>query len=233
MNEKIKILLAEDDVNLSTILKEFLEVKGYDVVHAVDGNEGLANYKSTQFDLCILDVMMPKLDGFSMAKEIRKSDDNIPIIFLTAKSLQTDKIEGLKLGADDYITKPFSTEELFLRIKRILKRTADQPKKTASASGFYKIGKYKFDYNKRSLAKDKKDRKLTSKESELLKLLCENQNDILERSKALQEIWNDDTYFTARSMDVYIVKLRSYLTDDENVEIVNVHGTGFKLIIHS
>lgn len=233
MSDKIKILLAEDDLNLSAILKEFLEIRGYVVTHVFNGKDGLSKFDNEKFDLCILDVMMPKLDGFSMAKEIRKKDDRTPIIFLTAKSMQNDKIEGLKLGADDYITKPFSTEELFLRIKRILHRSSSQTTKADSTNDSkYQIGKYNFDYNKRLLIKGKSEQKLTSKESELLNLLCMHKENILERSTALKEIWGDDNYFNARSMDVYIVKLRSYLKGDSKVEIVNVHGTGFKLLTH-
>lgn len=233
MKKKIKILLAEDDINLSAILKEFLEVRGYEVLHTYNGEIGLEKFSEEKFDLCILDVMMPKLDGFSMAKEIRKTDNRTPIIFLTAKSLQNDKIEGLKIGADDYITKPFSTEELFLRIKRILHRSSSQSNDdNASRERIYQLGKYFFDYNKRILKKGKSEQKLTSKESELFNLLCQNRDKILQRSTALKIIWGDDNYFNARSMDVYIVKLRSYLKDDKRVEIVNIHGTGFKLLIH-
>ncbi len=233
MKNKTKILLAEDDVNLSTILKEFLEAREYSVVHVYNGKAGLDKFAEEKFDLCILDVMMPKLDGFSMAKEIRKKDNQTPIIFLTAKSMQSDKIEGLKLGADDYITKPFSTEELFLRITRILHRTAlTADKKDEVKYRRFEIGKYNFDYNKRLLIKGKGEQKLTSKESELLNLLCIHKDNILERSTALKEIWGDDNYFNARSMDVYIVKLRNHLKEDSKVEIVNVHGTGFKLLIH-
>ena len=229
--KKIKILLAEDDLNLGTILKDFLIVKGFEVVHCLDGMAALAEFNINCCDFIILDVMMPKLDGFTFAKEIRKKNSFIPIIFLTAKSMLEDKIEGLKIGADNYITKPFSTEELLLRINAILKRVETQNGKlNKSSAAVYKIGKYIFDYNKRILLFKDNFQKLTSKEAELLRMLCLSKNQVLERSQALLNVWNDDTYFNARSMDVYIVKLRKYLKSDASVEIANVHGTGFKLI---
>lgn len=226
--DKIRILFAEDDPNLGSILNDFLEVKGYDVTYCKDGNEVLSAFSKDTYDLCVLDVMMPKLDGFTAARELRKTDQNVPIIFLTAKSLQTDKLEGLKIGADDYITKPFNSEELFLRIQNILKRTQGQTRREESRST-YSIGDYQFDFNRRLLIFKAKSQKLTSREASLLKLLCENKNEILSRSTALKEIWKDDNYFTSRSMDVFITKLRSYLREDPRVEIVNIHGTGFKL----
>lgn len=229
--EKIKLLLVEDDINLGTLLKEFLEVKNFAVTHCLNGEEGRKIFGTSAFDLLILDVMMPKIDGFTLAKEIRTKDDNVPIIFLTAKSLQNDKIEGLKIGADDYITKPFSTEELLLRINSILKRTKPASRSGEKIeSGNFIIGKFQFDYSRRILTANKVEQKLTSKEAELLKLLCQNKNKILERSVALKEIWNEDNYFTARSMDVYITKLRNYLSGDNSIQIINIHGTGFKLI---
>lgn len=226
--DKIRILFAEDDPNLGSILNDFLEVKGYDVTYCKDGNEVLSAFSKDTYDLCVLDVMMPKIDGFNAARELRKTDQNVPIIFLTAKSLQTDKLEGLKIGADDYITKPFNSEELFLRIQNILKRTQGQTRREESRST-YSIGDYQFDFNRRLLIFKAKSQKLTSREASLLKLLCENKNEILSRSTALKEIWKDDNYFTSRSMDVFITKLRSYLREDPRVEIVNIHGTGFKL----
>lgn len=226
--DKIRILFAEDDPNLGSILNDFLEVKGYDVTYCKDGNEVLSAFSKDTYDLCVLDVMMPKLDGFTAARELRKTDQNVPIIFLTAKSLQADKLEGLKIGADDYITKPFNSEELFLRIQNILKRTQGQTRREESRST-YSIGDYQFDFNRRLLIFKAKSQKLTSREASLLKLLCENKNEILSRSTALKEIWKDDNYFTSRSMDVFITKLRSYLREDPRVEIVNIHGTGFKL----
>jgi len=223
---KTNVLLVEDDVNLGTVLKEFLNIKGFNVVHAENGEEGLQKFNEVKPDLIILDIMMPKLDGFSTAKIIRKENASVPIIFLSAKSMQEDKIEGLKIGADDYLTKPFSTEELLLRMQAILKRTGS----TNPLRDEYKIGKYTFSYKNRSLMYNKVGQKLTSKESELLLLLCINVNNTLNRSEALTKIWHDDSYFTSRSMDVFITKLRGYLKEDKAVEIVNVHSTGYKLI---
>jgi DNA-binding response OmpR family regulator len=229
MKIKTKILLVEDDHNLGTILKEYLELKGYIVAREEDGEKGFKRFFSEKFDLCILDVMMPIKDGFTLAKEIRQKDKNTPLIFLTAKSLQTDKLDGLRLGGDDYITKPFSSEELLLRINNIIRRVNNSPDNDKNPN-FFQVGKYHFDYNKRTLCIDNQVLKLTTREAELLKLLSENANQILYRTDALKQIWNEDNYFTARSMDVFIVKLRRYLRHDKNVEIVNVHGTGFKLI---
>jgi DNA-binding response OmpR family regulator len=227
---KVKLLLVEDDINLGTILREYLAIKDFDVEHSFNGEDGFKLFKGGGFDICILDVMMPKLDGFSLAKQIRKVDSNIPIVFLTAKNLAQDKIEGFKIGADDYITKPFNAEELLFRINAILKRVKPSANGNGEAAPFFTIGKYSFDYNKRILSAGGKEQKLTTKEAELLRLLCVNVNKSLERSFALKTIWNDDNYFTARSMDVYIAKLRSYLKDDETIQIVNQHGSGFKLI---
>ncbi len=231
MSKQTNILLVEDDLNLGSILKEFLDIKGYNTTHCLDGLKGLSAFKKNNFHLCILDVMMPKLDGFSLAAEIRKMNKVVPIIFLTAKSMQSDKIEGFKIGADDYITKPFSTEELFLRIGVILKRTQQsQTDNSFVEINEFQIGNYLFDYKSRLLIINKNEKRLTSKESELLKLLCENKNRLLERTTALKQIWNEDTYFTSRSMDVYIAKLRNYLKEDQTIQISNVHGLGFKLI---
>jgi DNA-binding response OmpR family regulator len=226
-----KILLVEDDLNLGTILKDYLGVKYFNVTHVLNGVEGLKAYSGDSFDLLILDVMMPKKDGFTLANEIRKLDKKTPIIFLTAKSLVEDRIKGLKLGGDDYLTKPFSSEELLLRINNIFKRDSISKERNKKLKSL-KIGKYKFDYLKRILVDNNGEKKLTSKEAELLRLLALNQNEILERSVALSEIWKENTYFTSRSMDVYITKLRSYLSGDKSVEIVNVHGSGFKLLVH-
>ncbi|MFC2133005.1 response regulator transcription factor [Bacteroidota bacterium] len=226
---KKKILLVEDDRNLGTVLKEFLTVKNYSIDHSLNGAEGENMFQKKKYDLVLLDVMMPEMDGFTLAERIRKIDNQTPIIFLTAKAMQQDKIKGLKIGADDYITKPFNTEELLLRINAVLKRTSDNKQSIKDADQF-KIGKYNFNYKKRILSINKATQKLTSKEAELLKLLCLNKNDLLERNVALQTIWRDDNYFSGRSMDVYITKLRSYLKDDRSIEISNVHGMGFKLI---
>lgn len=228
---KIKILLAEDDPNLGTILKAYLEAKGYPTKLCNNGVEAFSAYQKDTYDFCILDVMMPLKDGFTLAKEIRKIDKKIPILFLTAKTLQEDILEGLKIGADDYLTKPFSMEELLLRINAIFRRT--NPDGTGdSQKTFFVLGKYTFDYSRQILAFEGNDQKLTSKEAQLLKMLCERTNDVLDRSLALNKIWLDDNYFNARSMDVYIAKLRKYLREDSNVELLNVHGKGFKLVVN-
>jgi len=230
MNSKKKnILLVEDDANLGSLLKDYLSLKGYIVTRCLDGEVGKNVYAEGSFDLLILDVMMPKLDGFTLAKHIRKTDKQTPIIFLTAKSLLEDRLKGLKIGGDDYITKPFSSEELLLRIDNIFKRTttAGQLKHEDKV---FKFGGFVFDYKKRILNNGKISKQLTSKESELLKLLAQNKNEVLERSVALREIWKNESYFTSRSMDVFITKLRYYIKVDPSVEIINVHGTGFKLI---
>lgn len=226
MNKNYKILLVEDDPNLGILTKEFLEVKGYEVVLAQDGKEGWEQYHDNEYDLLILDIMLPKKDGFSLAKDIRKENDNVPLIFLTAKSLQTDKIEGFKVGADDYITKPFSMEELLLRIARILKRTSSGKK----AEQVTNIGKYRYNNIKRTLEIGKSIIKLTSKENQLLYLLISNRGEVLHRSEALIKVWKSDNYFNARSMDVYISKLRNHLNKDNSIEIINIHGEGFKII---
>ena len=222
-----KILLVEDDKNLGTVLKDFLALKNFEVDHTIDGSDGLQHYNNAKYDLLILDVMMPKLDGFNLAKQIRKGDAETPIIFLTAKTLQNDKIEGLRIGADDYITKPFNTEELLLRINAVLKRSYLNHDKIQND---FVIGKYKFNYERRILSINESSLKLTSKEAELLRLLCINKNESMEREFALTKIWNEVNYFTGRSMDVYIAKLRNYLKEDSTVEIANIHGIGFKLI---
>lgn len=228
-DEKLKVLLAEDDRNLGNILKSYLEAKMYETTLCVNGQEALQAYAKNKFDVCIIDVMMPVMDGFSLAKEIRLDNKHIPILFLTAKSLQEDKIKGFELGADDYITKPFSMEELLVRMKAILRRASVGPLPGEGITSF-EIGKYEFDYNRQTLSFEEDVQKLTSKETELLKLLCDSMNNVLDRKIALHKIWNDDSYFNARSMDVYIAKLRKYLKKDPTVEIINVHGSGFKLI---
>ena len=230
-DNKKKILLVEDDINLGTILKDFLIIKNYEVDHVLDGVEGLNEYYNGSYDLLILDIMMPKKDGFTLATEVRKLDKKTPIIFLTAKSLVEDKIKGLKLGGDDYLTKPFSSEELLLRIENIFKRVFLSTQKKTIVDPL-SIVKYIFDYSRRTLKINSSVRRLTSKESELLRILAISKNDVVDRSSALEEIWRDNTYFTSRSMDVYIAKLRSYLKEDPAVEIVNIHGTGFKLLGH-
>lgn len=227
--ERFTVLLAEDDRNLGNVLKSYLEAKGYETVLCVNGQEALQAYSKKRFDLCVIDVMMPVMDGFSLAKEIRVDNKQIPILFLTAKSLHEDKIKGFELGADDYITKPFSMEELLVRMKAILRRTMHGTLPGENVTTF-QIGEYQFDYNRQTLTIGDQTQKLTSKESELLKLLCDSLNQVLDRRIALHKLWNDDSYFNARSMDVYIAKLRKYLKQDPSVELINVHGIGFKLI---
>lgn len=224
----MKILLAEDDHNLGTLLHEYLEAKGYEVMLAKDGNEGLDLFLKHEFDFCILDVMMPKKDGFALAKEIKTKNAEIPLIFLTAKSMQDDTLKGFELGADDYITKPFSMEELLVRIKAILKRTKKM--EIEVAAGQYKIGSYDFFPNQHELQANGVIQKLTTKESDLLLLFSKNSNRVVSRSYALKLIWGDDSYFNARSMDVYITKLRKFLKSDPNIQIMNLHGEGFKLV---
>ncbi|UCG27777.1 MAG: response regulator transcription factor [Bacteroidales bacterium] len=225
---KIRILLAEDDENLGSLLKEYLSVKGYETGLYSDGNRAYKGFIQEHYDLCLLDVMMPVKDGFTLAKEIRLINSDIPIIFLTAKSLKEDVLEGFTIGADDYITKPFSMEELLFRIEAILRRT--NPEMGESHKDLYPIGEYIFDSQKQQLSRGDHVQKLTTKESELLKLLCNNKNKVLERNFALRTIWIDDNYFNARSMDVYITKLRKYLKEDPSIGIINIHGKGYKLI---
>jgi DNA-binding response OmpR family regulator len=229
MNTKIAVLLVEDDINLGSLLCEFLSVKGFSVDQAFNGAEGFEQFSKKKFDICLIDVMMPKMDGFTLAKKIRTIDKGTPFLFLTAKSMLDDKIEGFKLGADDYVTKPFSMEELILRVNAIVKRTKKMEEE--NYQGTFEIGCYTFNYEKRILAAGNKEQKLTQKENELLNLLCINKNKVLERSEALTRIWKDDNYFNSRSMDVYITKLRGYLKQDESIELVNVHGTGYKLFV--
>ena len=227
-----RLLLAEDDRNLGNILKNYLEAKGYATTLCVNGQEAVEAFTRKEFDFCILDIMMPVKDGFAAATEIRAANNKVPILFLTAKTLQEDKLKGFEIGADDYITKPFSMEELILRLQAILRRT-DEPAKTLANENVYTIGIYTFDYNRQTLISRNKEQKLTSKEAGLLRLLCSHANEVLDRSTALNEIWNDDSYFNARSMDVYIVKLRKYLKEDPRVELLNVHGVGFKLVMNN
>jgi DNA-binding response OmpR family regulator len=223
----IKILLAEDDINLGILLKNYLNAKKYSTTLCENGNQALNEFSSGTYGLCILDIMMPEMDGLALAREIRLSEPEIPIIFLTAKNQTEDIIEGFKLGADDYITKPFSMEELLYRIEAILRRTAGT---SAKGEENYIIGEYKFDPVKQILTHKNIPLKLTTKESELLELLCRHGSEILERNFALKTIWVDDNYFNARSMDVYITRLRKYLRKDPNVKILNIHGRGYKLI---
>lgn len=232
MDDQMHILLCEDDENLGMLLREYLQAKGYDTVLCQDGDEGFKSFLHNKFDLCVLDVMMPKKDGFTLAKDIRQVNAEVPIIFLTAKTLKADILNGFKIGGDDYITKPFSMEELVFRIEAILRRV--HGKKSVEKTS-YQIGKFTFDTQKQTLKitinGEEQTTKLTTKESDLLKLLCEHANEILQRDFALRTIWVDDNYFNARSMDVYITKLRKHLRPDPDVEIINIHGKGYKLII--
>lgn len=228
MDENLKILLCEDDENLGMLLREYLAAKGYEAELCPNGEEGYNSFVRTRFDICVLDVMMPVKDGFTLAQEIRAINTEIPIIFLTAKTMKDDILEGFKIGADDYITKPFSMEELVLRIEAILRRVHGKKSREATQ---YHIGRFFFDSQKQLLTIGEKQTKLTTKENELLALLCAHANEILQRDYALKTIWIDDNYFNARSMDVYITKLRKHLKDDPQIEIINIHGKGYKLIM--
>jgi DNA-binding response OmpR family regulator len=229
-----RILLVEDDPNLGLLLQDYLQLKGkFDVVLAVDGDEGLRAFNKQDFDLCILDVMMPKKDGFTLGKEIRKINQDIPIIFATAKAMMEDKASAYDLGGDDYITKPFRIEELLLRINALLKRVAvkDSADQVPDQTHF-SIGDYEFDYTTQMILFKGTQQKLSTKEAELLRLLCLKKNTVLTREEALLSIWHDDNYFNGRSMDVFLSKLRKYLKQDPNVEILNVHGKGYKLLVN-
>lgn len=231
MNNNLKILLVEDDENFGDVLKSYLEMNDFHVDHAKDGLEGLDYFEPNKYQICISDVMMPKMDGFSMAKRIRESDPAIPIIFLTARTLKEDIIEGFKIGGDDYITKPFNSQELLYRVKAIIKRSELAEQKEEATRDEFEIGKFKFNYLMRTLIHENGDKaKLSPKESELLRLFSLNLNEVLQRTEALDKIWGEDNYFTARSMDVFITKLRKYLEQDPEVEIVNIHGSGFRLV---
>lgn len=226
---KIKVLIVEDDPNLGQILREYLEVKGYKTQLDANGEAAWKTFKQDMFDICILDIMMPRMDGFTLATKIREVNKEVPIIFLTAKSMKEDAVKGLKIGADDYVTKPFSMEELLLRIQAVLRRTRhgegiEEPKDC-------QIGRFHFNFETRILNLNNDEQRLTTKESELLKLFCLNKNVIVQRSYALKRVWGDDSYFNARSMDVYIAKLRKILKEDDSVQIITMHGEGFKLLI--
>lgn len=228
--DKTRVFLAEDDENLGNLLKDSLEMEDFDVNLFKDGDEGWQAFNKGEFDICILDVMMPKKDGYALAKEIRKVDNQVPILFLTAKSMNQDKINGFAAGADDYVTKPFSTEELVLRINAIMRRVR-VGQGTDEGQTVFQIGAYQFNYNDRQLSNGEESKKLTTKESELLRLLCIHKNAVLERDVALKSVWGNDNYFTGRSMDVYITKLRKYLAGDPGIQIMNIHGIGFKFVV--
>ncbi|WP_321309945.1 response regulator transcription factor [Marinifilum fragile] len=228
MAEPIKILLVEDETNFGAVMKNYLEISDFEVTLCINGKEGLKAFISHPFDLCILDVMMPEMDGFTLAKEIKLKDSDMPIIFLTAKTLKEDIIQGYRLGADDYITKPFDSELLIYKIKAILFR--NNGNSSSYSKSIFTIGKFSFDSNLRILSIDNVEQKLSPKEAELLKLLAENINQILPRETALKSIWGDDNFYTTRSMDVYITKLRKYLKADPDLSIENIHGSGFRLL---
>jgi two-component system OmpR family response regulator len=225
---KPHIFLVEDDLSFGAVLKSYLEISDFEVDWVDDGKNALAQFTKSNFDICILDVMLPNIDGFTIGAEIRKINSGIPILFLTAKNLRDDVLKGYRIGADDYITKPFDTEVLIFKLKAIMKRLSGvQPKD----SDFYQIGSYLFDYKLRTIELNNTKQKLSPKEAELLKMLCDNQNELLPRETALKKIWGDDGYFTARSMDVYLTKLRKLFIEDPSVEIRNIHGSGFMLEI--
>lgn len=237
MAENNKILLVEDDQNFGDVLRSYLEMHDYDVTLATDGQKGYEAFNKGKYDLCIFDVMMPKKDGFTLAKEIREKDTETPIIFLTAKTMKEDVLKGFKIGADDYISKPFNSEELLFRIQAILKRSAAKADPKEEIKEF-DIGRYHFNFPLRILTFDKGSseaikEKLSPKEAQLLRMFAMYMNDILPRSEALTKIWGEDNYFTARSMDVFVTKLRKYLKHDDNIEIVNIHGNGFQLLVRA
>ena len=226
---KPKILLCEDDANLGMVLKNYLELNDYDVTLERDGRLGLAAFQREKFEICLLDVMMPNMDGFTLAEEIRDVNPDVPLFFLSAKTMKDDIIQGYKLGADDYITKPFDSEVLLHKIKAILKRNEEMHREEVNAE--FDLGKYHFNPRLRELTISGKVQTLSPKENELLKMLSEYKNDLLSREIALKKIWGSDTYFNGRSMDVYIAKLRKYLKEDPAIEIVNIHGNGFRLVV--
>ncbi len=228
--KKYKILLCEDDSNLGLVLKNFLELNDYDVTLERDGRLGLGAFQREKFDLCLLDVMMPNVDGFTLAEEIRDIDPDVPLFFLSAKTLKEDILQGYRLGADDYITKPFDSDVLMHKIKAIIKRNEEDHKITDNIE--FELGAYHFNPKLRELKIKETTQVLSPKENELLKMLAEYKNDLLTREKALKKIWGSDTYFNGRSMDVYIAKLRKYLKEDSTIEIVNIHGNGFRLVVH-
>ncbi|NQU87114.1 MAG: response regulator transcription factor [Mariniphaga sp.] len=228
MNKKSHIFLVEDDLSFGAVLKSYLEINEYDVTWVDDGKYAVDRFRNGNFELCILDVMLPNVDGFTIATEIRKTDQKVPIIFLTAKALKEDIMKGYNIGADDYITKPFDTDILLFKIKAVINRQGENANKEVSE---FEIGGYKFDYNLRQISFEGNVQKMSPKEADLLKLLCEHKNELLSRQTALNKIWGEDGYFTARSMDVFITKLRKYLSADSSIEIKNIHGSGFLLEI--
>ncbi|WP_420152277.1 response regulator transcription factor [Siphonobacter sp.] len=227
----MKILLAEDDPNLGTLLQEYLTLKGYPADLARDGDEALNQFVKHSYDLCIFDVMMPKKDGFTLAKEVRQANADIPIIFLTAKAMKEDTLQGFRLGGDDYLTKPFNMEELVARMEAILRRSQRNEQKEQKSNRLFQIGTLTFDAERQTLTHGDDVQKLTSREAELLKIFCQHLGQPLSRSYILKAIWGDDSYFNARSMDVYLTKIRKYLRSDERIQLINLHGEGFKMIV--
>jgi len=228
IKKRFKVLLCEDDTNLGSVMKNFLEINDFDVVLERDGRLGLAAFQREKFDICLLDVMMPNMDGFTVAEEIRDIDPDVPLFFVSAKTMKEDIIQGYKLGADDYIVKPFDSDVLLMKIKAILKRNEEENRVSDNIE--FDLGGYHFNPKLRELAIKGKTITLSPKENDLLKMLAEHKNDLLPRERALKKIWGSDTYFNGRSMDVYIAKLRKYLKDDTKIEIVNIHGNGFRLV---
>lgn len=222
---KANILLVEDDINLGFVIQDSLKMNGYNVHLETNGKDGLKAFNAAEYDLCVFDVMMPKKDGFSLAEDIRQLNADVPIFFLTAKTMTEDRIKGFKSGGDDYLTKPFSTEEFLLRVEALLRRTGKSEQQVTS----YPIGKYNYDYANFTLKGPSGDKKLTKKEAEILKLLCQHKNQVIQRDVVLNMVWGDDSYYLGRSLDVFITKLRKYLNEDEAVSITNIHGVGFKL----
>ncbi len=231
LDVKAKILLVEDDLSLGLVTKDSLELQGYSIKHCEDGEAGWKAYQKEKFDICLLDVMLPKLDGFALAERIRKDDQQTPILFLTAKSLQEDKITGLKLGGDDYITKPFDIEELVLKIDVFLKRR--QISEEAQNDKKFNIGAYQFDFENLTLTFQEEIRQLTLREAEVLRIFCQNLNAVLKRETILKEIWGQNDYFMGRSMDVFITRLRKYLKQDPNIKIENIPSVGFKMVVEA
>ena len=228
MTTKQHIFLVEDDLSFGAVLKSYLEINDYEVTWVDDGKYAVDRYRNGDFAICILDVMLPNVDGFTIAAEIRKTDKKVPLIFLTAKAMKEDIMKGYNVGADDYVTKPFDTEVLLCKIKAVLKRQDGVPSNDVRN---FQIGQYQFDYTLREIKFGGEPRKISPKEADLLKLLCEHKNELLSREMALNKIWGEDGYFTARSMDVFITKLRKYLADDPAIEIKNIHGSGFLLSV--
>ena len=225
----IRILLVEDDPNLGFVVKDNLQMEGYDVTLCLNGEQAIDAFKSEHYHLCILDVMLPKIDGFELAQTIRSQNKAVPIIFLTAKSMIEDKLQGFKRGGDDYLTKPFSMEELIYRVQVFLKRSVNSDQSKTS----YEIGAYTFDFDNLTLTKDLKEQSLTQKEASVLQLFCNHEGEVLKREFILKEIWGSDDYFLGRSMDVFISKLRKYLKEDPTIQIINYHGIGFKFLIEN